>query len=92
MAKKSAPVKYVVALGALALFAYLIISSIQQTRLKYEVCMDFKGGSHCAVATGATASDAIHSAHDIDCGLLANGRDEIMVCADQAPSRVTQLK
>ncbi|HUO33672.1 MAG TPA: hypothetical protein VMU43_01655 [Candidatus Acidoferrum sp.] len=92
MEKKSARVKYIIILGALGLFAYLVISSIQQTRLKYEVCMDFHGGSHCATADGATGSDAIHSAHEIDCQLLSSGRDELMVCMDQTPSRITQLK
>ncbi|HTV59287.1 MAG TPA: hypothetical protein VMJ93_10480 [Verrucomicrobiae bacterium] len=92
MAKKPAPVKLIVAVGAVCLFAYLIISSIQDTRLKYEVCMDFKGASHCSTATGGNATDAIHSAHEIDCELLSNGRDELMVCMDQVPSRITQLK
>jgi len=92
MERKPAPVKYIIVLGALGLFAYLIISSVLQTRLKYEVCMDFRGASHCATATGSKASEAIYSAREIDCQLLSNGRDELMVCMDQSPSRITQLK
>lgn len=92
MAKQSAPTKLVIALGALTLVVYLVYASFQQTHLKYEVCMEFKGLSHCATATGSTSDEAIHSAHEIDCQLLANGRDELMVCMDQGPSSVTLLK
>jgi len=92
MTKQNPAVKIVIALGAVALVAYLVVSSIEQTRLKYEVCMDFKGATHCATATSSSASEAVHSAHEIDCQLLTNGRDELMVCMDQTPSRVTEIK
>ena len=84
--------KLIIALGAVALFAYLVYASFQQTRVKYEVCMEFKGATHCATATGSNSDEAIHSAHAIDCQLLTNGRDELMVCMDQAPGSVTLLK
>lgn len=92
MPKKSASFKYIVILSALGLLAYLVISSVRQTRLKFDVCMDFKGATHCATATGSTASEAVYSARQIDCQLLTNGRDELMVCMDLSPSRITQLK
>lgn len=92
MAKKSAPTRIIIALGALGLVAYLIYASFQQTHLKYEVCMNFKSATHCATATGSNSDEAIHSAHEIDCQLLTNGRDELMVCMDQQPSRIEQLK
>lgn len=92
MAKKPAPTKLIIALGAFALVAYLVYASFQQTHLKYEVCMDFKSATHCATATGSNSDEAIHSAHEIDCQLLTNGRDELMVCMDQQPASVTLLK
>jgi hypothetical protein len=92
MRKKPVRVKWIIASGALALFSYLVISSLRQTRLKYEVCMDFKGSTHCATANGSSSSEAIQSAREIDCQMLANGRDELMVCMDQTASRVTELK
>lgn len=92
MPRQSAPTKLIIALGAIALIVYLVYASFQQTHLKYEVCMDFKGATHCATATGSNSDEAIHSAHEIDCQLLTNGRDELMVCMDQQPSSVSQLK
>jgi hypothetical protein len=92
MAKQPAPTKLIIAVGAVALLAYLVYASFQQTHLKYEVCMNFKGATHCSTATGSNSDEAIHSARQIDCQLLTNGRDELMVCMDLQPSSITQLK
>jgi hypothetical protein len=41
---------------------------------------------HCSTAAGATQTEAIRSAQGIDCAMLANGRDENMVCLDVPPT------
>jgi len=92
MAKQSNRVKWIIALGAVALFGVLIYSTFQATSAEYEVCMDFRGRSHCASATGTSSSVAIRSAQEIDCQMLSNGRDETMVCLDTQPSSVRQAK
>jgi hypothetical protein len=92
MAKKSNQVRWIVALGVVVLLAILIRSTVQATHSEYEVCMTFKGGSHCSSATGATQSEAIRSAQTIDCQMLANGRDETMVCLDTQPASVREEK
>lgn len=78
--------------GAAVLLAVLISSTLHQTRLKYEVCMNFKGASHCATAQGATSEEAIRTARDIDCELLSNGRDENVVCGSSEPASVRQIQ
>ena len=92
MAHKSNQVRWIIAIGALLLLGILIRSTLQATRADYEVCMAFKGGSHCASATGASQNEAIRSAQEIDCQMLANGRDETMVCLDTQPASVRELK
>jgi hypothetical protein len=92
MAKQSNKVRWIIGLGALVLFGVLIRSSFQQTHTEYEVCMQFKGGSHCANAAGSTHDEAVRSAEEIDCQLLASGRDETMVCLDTQPSSVREVK
>jgi len=82
----------IIAVGAAVLVGVLLYSSIEQTRQQYEVCVTFKGAMHCATAAGATSADAIRSAQEIDCAMLANGRDENMVCLDVQPSSVRQVK
>jgi hypothetical protein len=80
------------AAGGVALVAVLLYSSFQQTRERYEVCVTFKGATRCATAAGSTYDQAVRSAQEIDCQLLANGRDENMVCLDNPPSSVRSVK
>jgi hypothetical protein len=92
MAKKSNQTRWIIVLGALVLFSVLIYSSFQQTRQRYEVCVSFKGSTHCATAAGSSYEQAVRSAQEIDCELLANGRDENMVCLGNPPASVRALK
>jgi hypothetical protein len=92
MARKSNQVRWIVALGAVALIGVLGYSTLQQTRERYEVCVVFKGATHCSTAAGSTYDQAVRSAQEIDCQLLANGRDENMVCLANPPSSVRAIK
>jgi hypothetical protein len=92
MAKKSNQMRWIVVLGALLLLGVLIYSSVQQTSQRYEVCVSFKGATHCATAAGSTYDQAVRSAQEIDCQLLTNGRDENMVCLANPPASVRALK
>jgi hypothetical protein len=90
--KKKAQFYWIVALGIVALVGILFYSTIEQTSQRFQVCMGFKGATHCAVASGSTYEQAVRSAQEIDCELLANGRDENMVCLASQPASVTPQK
>lgn len=92
MAKKSNQMRWIIALGALVLFGILIRLTLEQTRQRYEVCVSFKSATHCATAAGSSYEQAVRSAQQIDCQLLANGRDENMVCLGNPPASVRALK
>jgi hypothetical protein len=92
MAQKSSQVRWIVALGAIVLIGILAYSTLQQTRERYEVCTSFKGETHCAIASGSSYDQAVRSAQEIDCQLLANGRDENMVCLANPPASVRTVK
>jgi hypothetical protein len=92
MAKKSNKIRWIASTGAIVLFGVLLYSTFQQTRQRYEVCMSFKGTTHCATAAGSSYDQAVRSAEEIDCQLLANGRDENMVCLGNPPASVRTLK
>src|SRR5271170_8078433 len=92
MAKKPNHIRWIIALGAIAFVGVLVYSSFQQTKERYEVCMTFKGGAHCATAAGSNYDQAVRSAQEIDCELLANGRDENIACLAQAPSSVRPIR
>ena len=81
---------YIVIAGAIFLVV-LVYSSFHQSVHRVEACVDFHGRTHCAQASGQTRADAIRSAQEIDCELVANGRDENMACLDQQPSSVREL-
>ena len=91
MAKKNNRVKWIIGLGALLFLGILVHSSLQQTHYRYEVCVSFRGQNNCATADGATPHDAIQSAQDIDCAMIAPGRDATMACHDTEPSSVRQI-
>jgi hypothetical protein len=92
MEKKPAHIRWIIGLGAVGFLAVLIYSSVQQARERYEVCMTFKGATHCATAAGSSYDDAVRSAQGIDCEMLANGRDENVVCLDQPPVSVRRIR
>jgi hypothetical protein len=92
LAAKSNNVRWIVGIGAVALVGTLAYSTFQQTRERYEVCVAFKGATHCATAAGSNYDQAVRSAQEIDCQLLSNGRDENMVCLASPPASVRAVK
>jgi hypothetical protein len=91
MAVSKIRMRLIMVLGAMVLFGVLAYSTMQQNQNEYEVCVNFKGYVHCAKAKGATVQDATHAAQAIDCEMLANGRDENMVCNSSQPAKVTKI-
>jgi hypothetical protein len=89
--RKKVQTRWMILIGAILFIGALVHFTFQQTRMEYQVCMNFAGGSHCATAKGATADEAISGAKNIDCGLLANGRDANIQCMG-ATATITRLK
>ena len=92
MPNRKTQIRLIVTLGVAIFIGVLLYSSFQQTKNEYEVCVTFKGEIHCATASGATSQEAIRSAQGIDCQMLANGRDENIVCLDTPPTSERQVK
>jgi hypothetical protein len=86
MADRKTHGRTIMILAGVVFIGLLIYLSRQQNQNQYEVCMTFKGTVHCAIAAGATPTEAIRSAQGIDCEMLTNGRDENMVCLDAPPT------
>lgn len=87
----SAKLKWAIALLVLLFISVIAYSSFQATRDRYQVCMNFGGRSHCAVAQGRTPQEAMRSAQEIDCSLLASDRDQLMVCEASQPQSVQAM-
>jgi hypothetical protein len=84
--------KIIVGIAGLALFGFIVYSTVQQASHEYEVCVNYKGRSHCATAAGRTPEEAIASGQQIGCSLITNGRDENMACLAQPPASTRQVK
>ncbi len=84
--------KLIVGLVAIALFGFIVYSTVLQASHEYEVCVNYKGRSHCATAAGRTAQEAIATGQQVGCALITNGRDENMACLAQAPASTRQVK
>ena len=81
---------YIVIAGAIFVIL-LVYSSFHQSIYRVEACVNFRGRAHCAQASGRTQAEAVRSAQEIDCELLADGRDENIACLDEQPSSVRAI-
>ena len=81
---------YIVIAGAIFVIL-LVYSSFHQSVYRVEACVNFHGRSHCAQASGRTEAEAVRGAQEIDCELLANGRNENIACLDEQPSSVRSI-
>jgi hypothetical protein len=88
----STRIKLAIAAFVLIFIGVIVYSSYQATGNRYRVCVTLNGRTHCAVAQGRTPQEAITSAQQIDCGLLSNSRDELMVCSSKQPESVEPVK
>jgi hypothetical protein len=87
----SKQLKWIIAVAAVAFFAVMIRSSFEQSRYRYQVCVNFQGRTHCSTAQGRTPTEAMRSAKDEDCALLAGSRDQLMACEDTEPSSTQRV-
>ena len=74
-------------------FVVLVIGAILYTSLagansKYrvEVCIPFQGRTECRTARAATRMDALRTATDNACSLMASGQSEFERCRNTRPS------
>jgi len=84
--------KLIVGLAALGLLGFIIYSTALQAGHEYEVCVSYRGRSHCAKAAGRTPEEAIATGQQVGCSLITNGRDENMACLAQAPSSTRRVR
>ncbi|ANM31132.1 hypothetical protein ABI59_18475 [Acidobacteria bacterium Mor1] len=86
---KKAGITIAVVGGLLALgtVALIVIAASQQFGETCEACVTFRGREMCREAQGATKEEAMRTAIDNACALLATGRKENIECTTKAPVR-----
>ncbi|MCY4188561.1 MAG: hypothetical protein OXD30_08765 [Bryobacterales bacterium] len=54
-----------------------------------EVCMEFRGRSNCATASGTSEEEAVRTATDTACATISAGMTESIQCSRTPPVSVT---
>ena len=88
----STRIKVIVGLVAVTIFGAIIFLTLQQSQHRYEVCVNFQGRRHCAIAAGRTMEEAVQAAHSIACTMVTSGRDDNMACSQQQPASVKAVR
>lgn len=88
MNKKLALIIFLAAVAFIAVL-YRSMSGLRQNRV--EVCITFNGRQACRIASGPSQAEAVRTATDNACALIASGVTETMACGRTAPDRVQPL-
>jgi hypothetical protein len=86
--------KFAIALGILLFVIFLGVLTwlmVGNRKNRVEVCMAYQGRTACKTASGATREDAIRTATDSACALIAAGMSETRACSTAAPLSVRNL-
>jgi hypothetical protein len=80
-----------ISLCVIAAVVVMIWLSLPSANFRVEVCMEFEGRSACRIARGATEQQALRTASDNACALIASGMTASMSCGRREPKSVRWL-
>ena len=80
--------KLAVAIGFVALIAFIIYSATGLAQVSCEVCVEFHGRTSCQPAAGTSQEEAVKTAEGIACTELASGRTENIACERTLPKSI----
>ena len=78
-------------LGFVALAAVMTLMMLSGRRHRVEVCQEYRGRTVCRTAAGPTREEAVRTAIDNACALLASGMTDSMQCGATPPRSVRDL-
>ena len=70
--------------------AVIVYSSMGLRKYTVEVCMDYKGRTNCATASGTTKEEAIRTATDTACATISAGMTESIQCSRTPPASIRE--
>ena len=80
-----------VAVAFLAFAGILVYSSLGLGEVKVEVCIEFKGRTGCGTAAAPTEEEALRTAADNACALIASGMTDSIACSRTEPKSIRRL-
>jgi len=84
--------KLLVPLGLAAAAGYIVYSSMKLQQVECEACMEFRAQKACRKASGATREEAMRTAVNNACALIAFGREDGMACTQMTPPKSVSCK
>ena len=84
--------KIALAAAFLLFLGLLLYSSLRLGQVTVEVCIEFKGRTGCGTAAAPTEEEAIRTASDNACALIASGMTDSIACSRTPPKSVRRLK
>ncbi|HEX9806212.1 MAG TPA: hypothetical protein VGA34_04870 [Alteraurantiacibacter sp.] len=88
----SRAVKLGLAAAGFAFVALVVYWSLHLGQVKVEVCMEFHGRSNCGTAAAPTEAEAVRTATDNACALIASGMTDSIACSNTPPISVRRLE
>ena len=79
-------------IGVAAFIAVLAYMTMGLKRHRVEVCVEFQGRKSCRTAAGSTKQQALRTATENACGLIASGMTDSMACSQTPPVSVRYLE
>lgn len=70
----------------------VILSTMNTAAFRVEVCMEYQGRSSCRTAGAATEEQALRTATENACALIASGVTDSIGCGNTRPVSVKWLK
>ena len=73
------------------IFGVILYTTMQTSRYRVKVCMQYQGLSNCAIASGASEKDAKRAAITTACAIIAGGVTGTIACESSEPGTVEWL-
>jgi hypothetical protein len=77
--------------GFLIFVGVLTFLMVGNRKHRVEVCMTYQGNHACSTAAGATEQEAVRTATEAACALIASGVGDTMACGQKPPDSVRKL-
>lgn len=84
-----------IALGAVLFIAFLGVMTylmLGHRKNRVEVCMSFQGRTNCSTAAGETRDEAVRTATQAACTIIASGVTDSQACERSQPVSVRWLE
>ena len=76
----------------LVVLGVIVYSSMNLSKARVQICMEFNGRQNCAIASGQTKDFALRTATSNACAMIASGVGDSIACEHRTPVSMKWLK